>query len=56
MTISFSAFYYRGGVGILVKIVVHFPFGVNDDAYHSIHKMSTQLDVLNPAYRSGAMP
>ncbi len=43
----FSAFYYRGGVGILVKIAVNFPFGVNADAYHSIHEMSTQFDVLN---------
>ncbi len=53
---SFFTFYYRGGVGILVKIAVNFKAGVNDDAYHSIHKMSTQLDVLNWAYRSGAMP
>ncbi len=46
----FSAFYYRGGVRILVKIAVNFKAGVNDDAYHSIHKMSNQLDVFNPAY------
>ncbi len=53
---SFSAFYYRGGDGILVKIAVNFPFGAKADAHHSIDKMSTQFDVLNWAYRSGAMP